>query len=190
MRNSLGFWNCLTDSLRIRFKSLYWKSKFVNAAWQMSFENMSCTSIFVCLRLVVNKVRVADAARMNLRVITSWICDGATSPASEPKQKCGMPSPDQCCLLITWQLRPTHSWNSSRCQTASHRHARTSGWPSAWRKRTSWQRSQRHRQSSPSTTANSKPAPPSPTTSRWTHRSTRGSGRQLQLSPASLLACG
>ena len=71
----------------------------------------------------------------------------------------------------------------------------TSSWPSAWRRHTSWQRTQRHCQSSPSTTTNSTPsislrtsAPPSPTTSPL-QISTSGWGRQLQLWPASRLVC-
>ena len=61
----------------------------------------------------------------------------------------------------------------------------------------SWDRTQKHCQSLPSTTMNSMlsassptSAPPSLTTSPWTQRSTRGLGRQLQLSFVSRLECG
>ena len=61
----------------------------------------------------------------------------------------------------------------------------------------SWDRTQKHRRSLPSTTTHSMlsassptSAPPSLTTSPWTQRSTRELGRQLQVSLVSQLECG
>ena len=61
----------------------------------------------------------------------------------------------------------------------------------------SWDRTHKHRRSLAFTTTNSMlsassptSAPPSLTTSHWTQRSTRGLGRQLQLSLVARLECG
>ena len=65
------------------------------------------------------------------------------------------------------------------------------------KRRMSWDRTQKHCRPLPSTTTNlmlsaSSPtsSPPSLTTSPWTQRSTRGLGRQRQLSLVSRLECG
>ena len=120
-----------------------------------------------------------------------------TSPVSQLRQRYARFSSGTCCLLMTQQLRPTPMRNSSHWWTASHRPVRTSDWPSVWRRRMSWDRTQKHRRSLPSTIVNtmlsaSSPtsAPSSLTTSHWTQRSTRGLERQLQLSPVSRLKCG
>ena len=61
----------------------------------------------------------------------------------------------------------------------------------------SWDRTHKHRRSLEFTTTNSMlsassptSAPPSLTTSHWTQRSTRGLGRELQLSLVARLECG
>ena len=120
-----------------------------------------------------------------------------TSPISEPRQRYARFSSGTCCLLITQQLRPTPKRNISHWWTASHRPVRTSDWPSVWRRRISWDRTHKHRRSLAFTITNSMlsassptSAPQSPTTSLWTQRSTRGLGRQLQLSLVARLECG
>ena len=98
---------------------------------------------------------------------------------------------DDATVATTPRRNSSHGW------TASLRPVRTSDWPSVWRRRMSWDRTQKHRRSLPSTTRNSMlsassptSAPPSLTTSPSTQRYTRGLGRQLQLSPVSRIACG
>ena len=102
-----------------------------------------------------------------------------------------------CCLLMTQQLRPTPKRNSCHWWTASHRPVMTSDWPSVWRRRMPWDRTHKHRRSLACSTTNSMlsassptSAPPSLTTSHWPQRSTRGLGRQLQLSLVARLECG
>ena len=121
----------------------------------------------------------------------------STSPVSEPRQRYARFSSETCCLLMTQQLRLTPRTYSRHWCTASHRPVRTSDWPPAWRRRISWDRIQKHRRSLALTTMNSMlsassptSAPPSLITSPWTQRSTRGLGRQLQLSLVSRLECG
>ena len=129
--------------------------------------------------------------------VPDQMAGSSTALVSEPRQTYARFSSRTCCLLMMHQLRPTPRRNSSHWWTASHSHVRTSDWPSVWRRRMSWGRSQKHCQSLPSTTMNSMlsassptSAPPSLTTSHWTQRSTRGLGRQLQLSLVSRLECG
>ena len=121
----------------------------------------------------------------------------STSPVSEPRQRSAMISSGKCCLLMTQQWRLTPRRNSSQLLTASHRPVSTSDWPSVWRRRMSWDRTHKHRRLLAFTTTNSMlsassptSAPPSLTTSHWTQRSTRGLGRQLQLSLVARLECG
>ena len=129
--------------------------------------------------------------------VPAQMAGSPTSPVSEPRHRYARFSPGTCCLLMTQQLRPTPRRNSSHWWTASHRPVRTSDWPSIWRRRMSWDRTHKHRRSLPSTTMDSilsasppTSAPPSLTTSHWTHISTRGLARQRQLSSVSLLECG
>ena len=77
------------------------------------------------------------------------------SPVSEPIQRYAKLSSGTCCLLMTQQLQPIPRRNSSQWWTASHRPVRTSNLPSVWRRRMSWDRTQKHRWSLPSTTTNS-----------------------------------
>ena len=81
--------------------------------------------------------------------------------------------------------------------TTSPRPAKTSGWPSAWKRPMSWDKVPKHHQPPPSMimilmwSIRSRPStPPSLTTSLWTWRLTRESGRQPQPLRASQHACG
>ena len=121
----------------------------------------------------------------------------STSPVSEPRQRYARISSGTCCLLMTQQFRPTPRRNSCHWWTASHWPVRTSDWPSVWRRRISWDWTLKHRLSLAFTTTNSMlsassptSAPPSLTTSHWTQRSTKGLGRQLQLSLVAWLESG
>ena len=87
--------------------------------------------------------------------VPDQMAGSSTSPVSELRQMYARFSPGTCCLLTTQQLRPTPRRHSSHWWTASHRPARTSDRPSVWRGRMSWDRTQKHRRSLPSTTMNS-----------------------------------
>ena len=73
-------------------------------------------------------------------------------PSKKPRQRYARFSSGTWRLLMTQQLRPTPMRNSSHWWTAYHRAVRTSDWPSVWRRRMSWHRTQKHRRSLPSTT--------------------------------------
>ena len=97
-------------------------------------------------------------------------------------------------MLQSWH---TPKGNCSCLWTTSPRPAKTSGWPSVWTRQTSWAKTYRHHQSSPSMTMSSKSftnsctlGPPSPITSPLTLRLTRGLGRQPQHSLAWHQECG
>ena len=95
--------------------------------------------------------------------VPDQMAGSSTLPVSEPRQRHARFSSGTWCLLMTQQLHPTPRRNSSHYRTASHMHVRTSDWPSVWRRRMSWDRTQKHRRSIPSATTNSMLSVSSPT---------------------------
>ena len=124
--------------------------------------------------------------------VPDQMAGSSTSPVSEPRQRYTRLSSRTCCLLMTQQLQRTPMMNSSHWWTAYHRSVSVL--------RTDHQSEgdehpgTGHYRSLSSTTTNSilsdsspTQVPSSLTTYPRTQRSTRGFGRQLQLSLVSRL---